>query len=266
MSQAGLFELAKQTSCWYDAGMTSEDIGVGAAVAQTYRRLSDALRRGAYPTGGRLPGERDLAGSLGVSRSTLRLALGRLAEEGLLDRSSQRGWFVRRDVVGEPPSTLQSFSEMAHARGLTPRAQVLHQRTRSASFEEAEQLGVAPASRVLELRRLRSLDGVPACVDSSLVVLSLAPALAKLDLTDRSLYQVLEEECGLRIARSSYTVRAEAADESTAQLLDIEPGSPVLIGEEITYTDDGSAALAGRMVYRSDAYRFRADLFRPVRG
>lgn len=247
-------------------GMTSvEDTKAGAAVAQTYRRLSEALRRGVYAAGSRLPGERDLAADLGVSRSTLRLALGRLAEENKLERSSQRGWFVRRNVVGEPPSTLQSFSEMARARGLRPQSEVLRRRARPATFEEAEQLSVAPASRVLELRRLRSMDGVPVCVDSSVVVLALAPRLAEIDLTDRSLYETLEQDCGLRIARSSYTVHAAAADQATAELLDIEPGDPVLIGEELTYADDGSLVLTGRMVYRSDAYRFQADLFRPVR-
>ncbi len=240
------------------------DTGAGAAVTETYRRLSDALRRGVFPAGGRLPGERDLASSLGVSRSTLRRALGLLADEGKLDRSSQRGWFVTRNVVGEPPSTLQSFSEMARARGLTPRSKILLQRPRPATFEEAEQLGIAPAARVLELRRLRSLDDVPVCLDGSVVVLAHAAALADIDLTDRSLYETLEKECGVRIARSSYTVRADAADAETAALLAIEPGAPVLVGEEVTYADDGTPLLAGRMTYRSDAYRFQADLFRPI--
>ncbi len=240
------------------------DTEAGTAVTETYRRLSDALRRGVFPAGGRLPGERDLAGSLGVSRSTLRRALGRLADEGKLDRSSQRGWFVTRSVVGEPPSTLQSFSEMARARGLTPRSKILLRRERPADFEEAEQLGIAPAARVLELRRLRSLDGVPVCLDTSVVVLSQATGLADLDLTDRSLYETLERECGIRIARSSYAVRADAADQEIAELLEIEPGAPVLIGEEVTYADDGTPVLAGRMTYRSDAYRFQADLFRPI--
>jgi GntR family transcriptional regulator len=243
---------------------TGEDVGAGAVVTETYRRLSDALRRGVFPAGGRLPGERDLAGSLGVSRSTLRHALGRLADEGKLDRSSQRGWFVSRNVVGEPPSTLQSFSEMARARGLSPRSKILSRRERPATFEEAEQLGIAPAARILELRRLRRLDGVPVCLDSSVIVLARAARLAEIDLTDRSLYETLERECGVRIARSSYTVRADAGDEETAGLLEIELGAPVLVGEEVTYADDGAPILTGRMTYRSDAYRFQADLFRSI--
>ncbi|WP_240653757.1 GntR family transcriptional regulator [Streptomyces sp. AcE210] len=240
----------------------AQEQAVGAAVAQTYRKLGDALRRGSFPPGSRLPGERDLATSLGVSRSTLRGALGLLNDEGRLERSSQRGWFVAREVVGEPPSTLQSFSEIARARGLTAQARVLLMKERPATFEEAERLRIAPAARVVELRRLRSMDNVPICLDVSVV--ANAPALAALDMTDRSLYEALEQECGIRIARSSYTVRADAADEQTAELLDIDAGAPVLIGDEVAYTADETPVLAGAMAYRSDAYRFQADLFRPL--
>lgn len=240
------------------------DTDGGAAVTETYRRLADSLRRGAFPAGGRLPGERDLATSLGVSRSTLRQALGRLADEGQVDRSSQRGWFVRRQVVGEPPSTLQSFSEMAQARGLTPQSKVLVQHRRPATFDEAERLRIAPAAGVVELRRLRSLDGVPVCVDTSVVVLSYAPGLADADMTDRSLYAAIEQAPRVRVARSSYTVRADACDAETAALLEIEPGAPILVGEETTYSTDGTPLLVGTMSYRADAYRFQADLFRPL--
>lgn len=244
--------------------MTAHDAEPATAVGEAYRKLSDSLRRRAFPPGTRLPGERDLALSVGVSRATLRQALGRLAEEGQLDRSAQRGWFVPRQTVGEPPSTLQSFTEMARSRGLTPGARVLHQGVRPAAFDEARRLHVAPAAKVVELRRLRTMDAVPVCVDTSVVVLARVPALAEADMTDRSLYDTIEQISDVRIARSSYTVRADACDEATATLLEIEPGAPILIGDEVTYDVYGAAILAGTMSYRADAYRFEADLFRPA--
>lgn len=244
--------------------MPTHDAEAATAAGEAYRKLSDSLRRRTYPPGSRLPGERDLAISVGVSRSTLRQALGRLAEEGQLDRSAQRGWFVPRQVVGEPPSTLQSFSEMARARGLVPGARVLGQRIRGATFEEARRLHIAPAAKVVELRRLRTMDGVPVCLDTSVVVLSRVGRLAETDMTDRSLYDTIEQISDVRIARSSYTVRADACDETTAALLEIEPGAPILIGDELTYDLDGTVVLAGTMSYRADAYRFQADLFRPA--
>ena len=247
---------------WYGAAMSQPDAGGAFAVDEAFRKLSELLRRSTYPPGTRLPGERELAARVGVSRVTLRKALDLLAERGLLDRSPKRGWFVPPNVVGEPPSTLQSFSEMARARGLVPGAQVLGSKQRPATFEEAGTLRIAPAAGVLELRRLRTLDGVPVCVDVSVVVLGRVPLLAGTDMTDRSLYETIEELSDVRIERSSYTLRADACDQARAELLGIAPGSPILIGEELTYLTDGSLILAGTMSYRSDAYRFQADLFR----
>jgi GntR family transcriptional regulator len=141
---------------------------------------------------------------------------------------------------------------------------VLFRAERPASFEEAGRLRTAPAARVLEVRRLRLLEEVPVCVDTGVVVLGQAPGLADVDLTDRSLYATLEQDCGVRIARSAYSVRADACSEELAALLDVAPGDPVLIGEEVTYAVDGTPILCGVMCYRADAYRFHADLFRPV--
>jgi GntR family transcriptional regulator len=78
------------------------------------------------------------------------------------------------------------------------------------------------------------------------------------------LYATVEELAQVRIARSSYTVRADASNEATAALLGIEAGAPILVGEEITYTAEGIPILSGTMSYRADAYRFEADLYRPV--
>ena len=62
--------------------------------------IAGCLRReiqgGGYPRGGRLPAERELAGGMGVARSTLRAALSRLEGEGYVCRrlGSKGGWFV----------------------------------------------------------------------------------------------------------------------------------------------------------------------------
>jgi GntR family transcriptional regulator len=242
--------------------MPVREIGGGSAVIQAHRKLSDLLRRRAFPPGSRLPGERELAGRIGVSRSTLRKALDQLEDEGHLDRSPQRGWFVPPQVVGEPPSTLQSFSEMARSRGLTPGARILGQLERAATFEESSRLRIAPGAPVLELTRLRTLDDLAVCVDVSIIVLARVPRLAQADMTDRSLYETIEELSDVRIARSSYTLRADASSQPLAELLEIPPGSPVLVGEELTYGTDGAPVLTATLSYRADAYRFEADLFR----
>ncbi len=126
-----------------------------AASTAARQALVEAIDNGVFGPGVRLPGERALATRLAVSRETLRQALRQLADEGLLHPSPQRGWYVTTQLVSDPPNVLQSFTDMAFARGLTPSTQILLSRERAATLTEAERLAIAPTSPVLELRRLR---------------------------------------------------------------------------------------------------------------
>lgn len=239
-------------------------MAISGASAQAYERIAADLDVGRYAPGSRLPGERDLTVELGVSRTTLRVALGLLEAEGRVQRSAQRGWFVPRQVIGEPPSTLQSFTEMARARGLRATARVLRHEVRPATMEEAEKLRIAPTSPVIEIDRVRGMDGTPVCFDVVAVPESRAPELADADLTDASLYETLRERCGIVIHRSAYTVMATIADSGIAKLLGTTVGAAVLVGTEVAYTSDGTPVLYGTNQYRGDAYRFEADLYRRV--
>jgi GntR family transcriptional regulator, transcriptional repressor for pyruvate dehydrogenase complex len=68
---------------------------------ETVERLGTAIRLGRLPAGARLPPERDLAGQLRISRSTLRQALTTLVESGHL--VSMRGRTGGTFVVDAPP-------------------------------------------------------------------------------------------------------------------------------------------------------------------
>jgi GntR family transcriptional regulator len=227
-----------------------------------YRVLHDWITGGRWSAGARLPSERALAEELGVGRTVLRRAIGGLVEAGLLEPAEPRGWAVVGQHLSEGPNVLRSFSESAQERGLVPGSRILGQTVRPASYDEAELLGLAPAAQVVEVRRLRTLDGVPVAVHTVTVPARMAPGLESVDLTDASLYQVLEERFGLVLARCDYTLQAEAASASVAPLLDVPVGAPVLVGHEITVNREERPLSHGRVVYRGDAYRFRASLFR----
>lgn len=240
----------------------SASAGSEGAAAVAYKAVLSAVQRGIYAPGSRLPSERQLSEKLGVSRTSLRVALLQLASEGHLHNSAQRGWFTSVGRFSEPPSTLQSFTEMAEARGLRPTSTILKQQERVADLEESERLHVAPGSRVLEIVRLRGMDETPMCVDTAVLSLPKAAPLLEVDLTDRSLYDMLRSVCGVDVRRSSYAIRAIAAEPWIAELLEIPAGSPLLVGRETTYTGDGRPFNLGYAQYRGDAYEFQADLFR----
>ena len=64
--------------------------------AQAEKVLEDLLVRRRYRVGDRIPPEAELVRSLGVSRATIRTAVGRLADRGLLVRRQGSGTFLAR--------------------------------------------------------------------------------------------------------------------------------------------------------------------------
>lgn len=233
----------------------------GLAQREAYQRLVALLDRGVYPPGSRLPGERSLASEIKVSRSTLRLALAQLADEGRLVPSAQRGWFVPQLVLGEPPSKLISFTELARQQGLHATSTVLSEQVRPATFAEAGDLQIAAAAPVLEIVRLRGMDGVPITVEEAVLPLRRVEWMREADLTDRSLYELLESH-GIRVHRSTYTVQAMNAGERESSLLELPLGAAVLVARDVTYTIERTPIIITVNHYRGDAYRFTADLFR----
>jgi GntR family transcriptional regulator len=169
---------------------------------------------------------------------------------------------VARAYISEGPNVLAGFSEVAAARGLTPGSRVVSVGLQPCSFEVADLLGIPPASQVVALERVRTLDGLPVAVQSLSLPHRLVPELHEVLADGLSLYRLLGERYGLVPSRCDYTLQAEAASTHVAALLDIPAGSPVLVGQEVTIDTQDRVLAAGRMVYRGDAYRFTATLFR----
>ena len=134
--------------------------GRGPAHAQIEATLERALDRGLLATGNRLPAERELAERFGVSRMTLRQALGALEQRGRLTRSKGRygGTFVaepKLELVGA-----SSLSDQLRGLGVAAGACVLNAVERDAKPDE-ELLG----SRVLAIERIRLANGEPVALD-----------------------------------------------------------------------------------------------------
>lgn len=72
-------------------GLLQQQLDMPSRVDEITDRLVTAIALGEYLPGTRLPVERELAASLGVGRMTVRAALARLVERGLLETRRGRG-------------------------------------------------------------------------------------------------------------------------------------------------------------------------------
>jgi GntR family transcriptional regulator len=223
---------------------------------QVYAAITDAIRTGRLRPGDRLPTERQFCDQFGVSRATVRRALGRLVDEGVVEATVGRGSFVRAglDPLAEPPNALMSFTELAAARGLRASARVLQHMTRSAVPEEASVFKVGLHALVFELHRLRMLDDAPVAVDRTRIPLALAPDLPTEDFTQASVYKALEA-AGVAPVSAHVVVSATVADQSLAAALEVRVGSALLVCTTMSYDDTGRPVELCEITYRADRYQ-----------
>ncbi len=222
--------------------------------------IAEHIAAGRLAPGQQLPSERQLCDRFEISRVTARRALAALVDDGLIEASPGKGWFVSDGYLSEPPNALQSFTMLARARGLEPTARVLSHEVRDATMDEAEGLQIAPGSSVLELERVRLLDGVPVAVHRCLIPLARCPALADADYSEASVYDILLAKARIAPTLADCTLEATTAGPVIAPLLDLDEDAPVLVSRTTTFDDAGHPIETSRIVYRGDRYRFRTKL------
>jgi GntR family transcriptional regulator len=206
-----------------------------------------------------LPGERDLAEDLCVSRITVRKALDGLVADGLLLRRHGSGNFVAGRVE-KNFAALTSFSEDMRARGRVPSSVFLRRAEGTVTPEEALALGLSPGTPVLRFHRLRFADEAPMAIEYATVI---ASALARgLDAVETSLYEALERD-GNRPVRALQRLRAVLLTEAQAALLEAREGDAGLLVERIGLLRDGRPVEMSHSYYRGDTYDVVAELSAP---
>ncbi len=226
----------------------------------TYQ-IADQLRRrileGDLRPGDRLPSESQICAECGVSRMTARAALSQLANEGLVVRRRGKGTFVAppKATFRAFPDSLLSYTEIVARLGLRAGARVREQGVVPAPPAVAHPLRLSPADPVVRIVRLRCADGEPMALETSYYPHARFPDLAELDLTDRSIYQVLEERYGVVPAYAVDTIELAVAGPYEARELAVQEGIPVVLCSRVAYLDDDTPIETTRTVHRGDRFR-----------
>ncbi len=117
-------------------------------IDSVYARLRDLILSNVLRAGQKLV-DRDLAEQLGVSRTPVREALGRLAMMGLVEARSRRGYYVRQYSADEV-SDLYEFRrilEVSAARLAAQNLQTEHEREFDRILKDMASLESSPANR-----------------------------------------------------------------------------------------------------------------------
>lgn len=226
-----------------------------------YVRLKQAIRdrigSGMEP-GDKLPSETELCDAYGVSRMTVRLAMGALENDGVIVREQGRGTFV-----APPKQTVPYFGSFLDDMAAQGRAVS----TRLVSFQllhpvpqVAERLSIARTDEIYKIRRVRTLDGQAICYQVNYLPAALFPGLSEEDASGESLHATLQGLLEGRLDDADETVDVLLADPYRAELLHVPAGAPLMLIERLVFDDTGRAVELDRSFYPGQYARLQLRL------
>jgi GntR family transcriptional regulator len=234
-----------------------------------YARIKETLRNrildGTYAPHGQMPSEHELCAAFGVSRITVRQALGDLQKEGLLFKLHGKGTFVSKPKTFQNVSSLQGFAEAMSSMGYEIVNLLRGFRVVKADRHVAARLGLDEGTSVTEIRRVRLLNREPVSLEITWLPDTLGQRLANADLATRDIFLILENDCGVPLGHADVTIDAILADDEIVEALHVDEGSPVLRIDRLTHDASGAPIDYEHLYFRGDAfqYRLRIDRDRP---
>jgi GntR family transcriptional regulator len=224
-----------------------------------YEQIADDLRRrilgGELTVGDDVPSEGELAEQWRTSRGPVRNALSALRTEGLVETRRGRPARVVARKADHPVDVSIPFTKWVRDVGGEPGARTQEISLRRADAEKAEALGVEVGDLVVDVVRLRLVDGRPTMLERLTFIEEVGRVLLEVDLDTVSITEYLDSR-GFGYAEIDHEIDAVAADDLDAELLDVEPGTPILRLHRVTRGVDGRVFEASDDRYRSDIVRF----------
>jgi GntR family transcriptional regulator len=225
--------------------------------AQAVRdRLAAMVEVDAAAPGARIGAERELAETLGVSRSTLRAALDDLERSGLIRRSRGRGGGVFRSErkVERDLTSLSGLPAYLRRQGFESDARVLSTATIPCSAEAAADLGLIEGDLVLEVVRVRLADREPISLERAQFPAARFPGLLDHSLGG-SLYELLQTEYRLRTGEAEERIEVVSANTGDARLLGVGRGDPLIAIARVAMDAAGVPFERSYDLFRADRVR-----------
>ncbi len=208
--------------------------------------------------GDKLPAEVEAAASLGVSRMTLRQALGAIEAKGLIRRSRGRfgGSFVAAPRLDFDHTGLPGFTEQLRRLDMTAGAQVVSASEVVPDAEVRDGLRLGRSARAYEVVRVRSANGEPVLLEETYLPADLFPGLLAADLTG-SLYALLSRDYLTELVMADEHIEATPATAARARHLGVSPGDPLLLVTRTGFGNSGAAVEFSHDYFRADRSRIR---------
>ena len=225
---------------------------------QVKQALTAMIRDNDLAEHDRLPSEAELCAHFAVSRTVIREALAQMVHEGRIYRLQGKGAFVRgpREDQSFVGSTVGFSGELAE-KNQTVTRQVIRQQVIAPTPRMQQYLQVTPEERITAIDRVLGVDGVPRAIIRWAMPEHLVPGLDAQPLHNRSLYDTIARQYGVRLVRAERWIEAVSLSREDAELLRVKPGRAVLFVESVGSTETQQAVEYYTAHYLTDRSRLR---------
>jgi GntR family transcriptional regulator len=226
---------------------------------QVYDRLIGRIADGYWKPAAALPSEFALADELGVSQGTVRKALNQLVAENILIRRQGKGTYVSEHTQ---ESSMFRFFRYREAGGedLIPITEIVDVERRKATKREAKKLNLDKQLDLVQVTRIRSINGKPAIFERVLQPLAIFPGIDKETELPNSLYTLYQEKYNISIVEVRDELQAVSLPADIAEHLNLAADSPVLMTERSSINIDGRVAEWSQAYCSTDNFVYSVSL------
>lgn len=144
--------------------------------------------------GDKIPSERQLCLDYGVSRTTIRNAIGDLVNSGLIIQIQGKGSFVTgKHNLRDNLSNYYSFTQRTRANGMVPRSEIIDFRIKKATKDLAKQMKLNNMDLIIELVRLRLADDEPMMYETTYIPYERFTNISRELAGKKPLYDIFDE-------------------------------------------------------------------------
>lgn len=230
---------------------------------QLYEILREMILAGEWKVGDLLPAEPELMQTFDVSRITVRKAVELLANENLVYKRRGKGTFVSLAAWKTDATRIISFDEDMRQRGLVPETVILESDVAACSRVTAEKMSIEVGDELAFIKGLRLANDEPISMEEIFLVHKYCEGiLDRHDFSNAALFDVLENEYGIRIERAEQTISAMVATERLQELLQMSTNEALIYLERVSYSQAGIPVEFRRIYYRADRYVLQLALKR----
>jgi GntR family transcriptional regulator len=220
--------------------------------------LMAGIRSGDYPPGARIPSEPQLAKDYKIGRPTVRQAIDVLVRQRLLLRRRGSGTFVRAPEREIDLFSLAGTSSAFHERGIAVEVQLL-EKTKRINVPVGAENPFAGGTAFF-LARLNRVDGAPVLLEEIYLHPVLFTGIEHVDLTGRSLSQVVKSSFYMRPVGGRQTFRIGRLDARKAAVMDINADTPMLLVQRFLNFKQARNAVFSMLYCNTDTFVFSQQI------